>query len=113
MRSAYLPVFYFYPLALMPGLLQWSTNIEVGTRNLKFEKFRIQPFLIGLGLFRHLTFRQETFRHGHFITGTFPHKDISAREHFGMGMRHLGTRIFQHIDILAQGHPCQNVCAKM
>ena len=86
--------------------------------------------IIGLGLFRHLTFRQET------VFGT----DISSQEYFGMGtfqchgrsgtwtfclhghfghedtgtgtfwhgdimaLGHFGTKIFQHMDILAQGH---------
>ena len=40
----------------------------------------------GLGLFQHLEFRQETFRHGHLITGTFRHEEISAGEYFGMGI---------------------------
>ena len=73
----------------------------------------------GVGLFRHLTFQQETFWHGHFLTRTFRHEGISAQEHFGMGtfrhhgtfghgeittLGHFGTRIFRHMDILAQGH---------
>ena len=46
MRSAYLPVFYFYPLALMPGLLQWPT-IEHWTCSSRFE-IRIQiAFRVG------------------------------------------------------------------
>ena len=45
----------------------------------------------GLGLFWHLSFRQETFMHGHFITRTFQQEDISAQEHFGMcNLRHHG-----------------------
>ena len=43
----------------------------------------------GLGLFRSLTFRQETFWHGHFITGTFRHGDFSV------------PWTFRHMDILS------------
>ena len=43
----------------------------------------------GLDLFQHLTFRQETLRHRHFITGTFRHRDFSA----------MWT--FWHMDILS------------
>ena len=63
---------------------------------------------LGLGLFRNLTFQQETFRHGYFISGTFRYEDISAQEHFGMGIfwHHgcfsMGTS--WHWNILARGY---------
>ena len=76
---------------------------------LHWTSAQLIPFLYFISiedLFWHLTFRQETFRHGHFITGTFRHEDISALEHFS-------TWIFRHIYILAQTfwHRCP--CAKM
>ena len=56
----------------------------------------------GLGLFRHLTFRQETFRQ------TFHHGEFSPQEHFGMGIFwHHGrfdTGTLPHWDILEHGH---------
>ena len=74
--------------------------------------------------FRHGTFRQESFWHECFITGTFRHvhcsalrtfrqMDISTREHFGTEtFRHeefsargiFGTGTFRHGDISAHGH---------
>ena len=48
-----------------------------------------------------------TFWHRHFIMGTFWDKDITAQEHFGMGifLHHglFGTRTLQHWDISAHG----------
>ena len=53
---------------------------------------------MGLGLFWHLTFRQETFWQEHFNMGIFWHHGrFSALEHFS-------TRIFWHMDILAHLH---------
>ena len=69
--------------------------------------------------FRHVTFRQESFWHGCFITGTFRHVHhsalqtfrqiaISTRKHFDKGtFRHedfsargiFGTGTFRHMDI--------------
>ena len=61
---------------------------------------------LGLGLFQNLTFQQETFRHGYFISGTFRYEDISAQEHFGMGIfwhhGRLGMGTLQHWNISAQ-----------
>ena len=65
-------------------------------------------FFLDFGLFRHLTFWQEIFRHRHFLTGTFLHADIFMQEYFGIGIfRHhgrFGTGISQHWDISAQGY---------
>ena len=62
-----------------------------------------------MGLFRHLTFLQETFRQRRFITGTFRHGDFSALWTFRyieilspvLGWTLFGTWIFWHGDILA------------
>ena len=51
------------------------------------------------GLFDTRTFGTRTFRHGY-------HGCFLARECFSTGT-------FWHKDILAQQHPCQNICAKM
>ena len=91
----------------------------------------------GFPPFRHLTFRQETFRHRHFITGIFGHMHVSALQKyrhmdfvsmdvstqglFGMGTfwhkefsvpEHFGTWIFWH---LAQqyGRFGTDICAEM
>ena len=56
----------------------------------------------GLGLFRSLTFRQETFWHGHFITGTFRHGDFSVPWTF-RHMDILSPWTFRHRDISAWG----------
>ena len=53
---------------------------------------------LDFGLFWHLTFRQ-----GHFIRGTFWHKDISALEHFGMGI-FLHKWTFLHRDVMVHGY---------
>ena len=73
----------------------------------------------GLGLFWHLTFRQKTFWHRYFITGSFLHVDISSPWTFRQGdylaheffckrnflaQGYFGTWIFRHGDLLAQGH---------
>ena len=66
--------------------------------------------IIDLVLFRHLTFWQETFQHGHFIKGTFRHRDFSASLsfiHLNISSRlhgHFGKGTFRHVDFLAQGH---------
>lgn len=78
-----IPVFYFYPLALMPGLLQWSTTIELRTRK-KFEKFSIRPFLI---LAPDISARD-------ISVWTFHHRDFSAQGHFSTKSFRMG--IFPH-----------------
>ena len=69
--------------------------------------------IIGLGLFRHLTFWQETFRHGHFITFFFGTGTLQLCGHTSKWtlclQGHLGyysTGTFQHRYISVQ---CQNV----
>ena len=72
--------------------------------------------IIGLGLFRHLTFWQETFRHGHFITVffwawvLFSSADIPANENYvskdipALGYYSTGTFLHRYISV-----QCQNV----
>ena len=50
----------------------------------------------GFPPFRHLTFRQETFRHRHFITGIFGHMHVSALRKY----RHMD---FVSMDVSTQG----------
>ena len=64
--------------------------------------------LIGLDLFRHLMFRQETFQHGHLITGTFRLEDILAKNiwtkvFFGI-IDGLHGKLGHWNNILAQGY---------
>ena len=57
----------------------------------------------GFPPFRHLTFRQETFQYGHFITRTFRHVHVLALRTY----RHMDVSspwTFQHKDFSAQRH---------
>ena len=59
----------------------------------------------GLGLFRHLTFRQKKFWHENFIIRKFLIKNISTWVYLGtMAKGHFDTRIFWHMYILAHVH---------
>ena len=51
-----------------------------------------------MGLFQHMTFRQQSFQHGHFIMGIFRHWYILDPQTF------LQPWTFQHGEFLAQGH---------
>ena len=76
----------------------------------------------------HLTFWEETFRHGHFITCTFRHVHVSAlRMYRHMDISSLwtfwykvfsarglfDTRIFQHHGYFSTAAQVPNVCAEM
>ena len=58
---------------------------------------------MGFPPFRLLTFRQETFRHRHFITGTFRQRHVSALQTY----RHINNSspwTFRHKDFSTQRH---------
>ena len=57
----------------------------------------------GFPPFWHLTFRQETFRHGHFITGAFWHVHVSALQTY-QHMDILSPWTFRRKDFFAWGH---------
>ena len=76
-------------------------------------KTSIEGTYVGLGLFRNLTYWQETFQHGHFGTWTVClqrrfgketiwHMNFLAQKLFVTGTFH--TWIFRHGDLSAEGH---------
>ena len=72
--------------------------------------YNVQLFSYGLDLFWNLTFRQEIFRHGNFITGTFWAGDFWDLAHGHSvfldisALRFFGTGTFQHVDFSAWGY---------
>ena len=62
------------------------------TNQQESSKIFLSVFCQGLGLLRHLTFLQETFRHGHFNTGTFLHRFFRLHRCSGTWTVHLRGR---------------------
>ena len=88
-------------LAKYPALENSTTGIAILCTqyelNLQFSCTK------GLGFFLHLTILQESFRHGHLITGTFWHGDFQLHWHFGTWSFYSVSVDVWHEDFLAQG----------